>query len=156
MNHDHHNSQHLDKDIAYHLDWGFKKDALVWYGVTPVALNFYPLASEFKNWLLQKGQLSTLAKQDKTSIKAITNPYSYNASTIAAILAFSINSSHEFASSTKEISDGAAEIERIRLHNEQVLYSARLCEVAIKQLLFCTHVPPKLYTRAALGELIIY
>jgi len=45
-------------------------------------------------------------------------------------------------------------VERIRLYNEVLLYSARLCEVAIKQLLFCTQVPESRYTRMALGALL--
>jgi hypothetical protein len=47
-----------------------------------------------------------------------------------------------------------AEVARIRLHNELVLYPARFCEAAIKQMLYCTRIPRRLYKRAGLGQLL--
>lgn len=47
-----------------------------------------------------------------------------------------------------------AEIERLRLYNEVILYAARICEVAIKQLLFCTQIPESRFERMALGNLL--
>lgn len=34
-----------------------------------------------------------------------------------------------------------SEIERLRIYNELLLYSARLIEVVVKQLLYCTQIP---------------
>ena len=47
-----------------------------------------------------------------------------------------------------------AAIEAVRCYNEQALYTARLCEVAIKQLLYCTQIPASYYKKAALGGLL--
>src|SRR3546814_4822556 len=47
-----------------------------------------------------------------------------------------------------------AEIERLRLYNEVVLYTARFCEVVIKQLLYCTQLPQPRYARKSLGGLL--
>lgn len=156
MSKSHNKPQHSDNNIAYHLEWRFKKESLVWYGTTPVAINFHTIGTEFKDWLLRKSHFSILSKSDKSSVEAITNPYSYNASAIAAILARAINAAHEFASSVEKIDKMEAEIERIRLYNEQVLYAARICEVTIKQLLYCTLIPPRSYAKSALAGLLSY
>ena len=47
-----------------------------------------------------------------------------------------------------------AEIERLRLYSETLIYAARVCEVAVKQLLYCTQIPESRYKRMALGALL--
>lgn len=147
-------SQHKDAEIPYHLEWGLSRDAVLWADNRPVALNFYPIATEFRSWLLREGHFSIITKLEENSSNTPTNPYSSNASTIAAILARVINANHRFANSEEKIDQVDAEIERIRLYNEQVLYTARICEVTIKQLLHCTLIPKKLYKNASLGGLL--
>lgn len=150
----HNKKQHPDSNVAYHIEWGFSKNAILWEGSTPLLINFHPIASEYYDWLLRKGQFGIFTESDKDSSDAVTNPYTYSASAISAILADIINSTHNFATSTDDIDKMDAEIERIRLYNEQVLYTARFCEVLIKQLLYCTLIPHRLYKRAALGGLL--
>jgi hypothetical protein len=104
--------------------------------------------------LLQQGQFSVLGEEEQNQPYAFTNPYTYHASVLAAILGNVINSSHTFSRGTDEIEGMEAEIERIRLYSEQVLYTARFCEALIKQLLYCTQIPRKYYDRAALGTLL--
>jgi hypothetical protein len=66
-----------------------------------------------------------------------------------------INASHEYATTLNpEDNEVDAEVERVRLDNEVLIYSARLCEVAIKQLLYCTQIPESRYDRMGLGALL--
>src|SRR6266436_1474638 len=151
---DAHPQSHPDPNIAYHFDWEFRREAIRWVGERAIGINFHPLAKEFRHWLLREGQFPILAEQDKHSFASLTNPYSYHASVLAAILARVINASHEFATGTGPIDKMEGGIERIRLYNEQILYMARFCEAAIKQLLYCTQIPRKFYRTAALGALL--
>ena len=152
-NHQNH-IRHADPNIAYHVEWGFRREALLWLGDLPIGVNFQPLASEFHQWLLQKGSFSVFAEEHKNTIFSLTNPYAYHASVIAAILARVINATHEFATGTEPLDDMEADIERIRLYNEQILYTARFCEASIKQLLYCTQIGKKYYVKASLGTLL--
>lgn len=154
MRDDHPQSSHADPNIAYHLEWGFRREALLWSGEHPIGVNFQPVATEFRQWLLGKGQFSIFAENDKNAIFSFTNPYTYHASVIATILAQAINATHAFATGTDELDDMEADIKRIRVYNEQILYTARLCEVTIKQLLYCTQIPKSYYKKAALGSLL--
>jgi len=129
---DAHPQSHPDPNIAYHFDWEFRREAIRWVGERAIGINFHPLAKEFRHWLLREGQFPILAEQDKHSFASLTNPYSYHASVLAAILARVINASHEFATGTGPIDEMEGGIERIRLYNEQILYMARFCEAAIK------------------------
>ena len=154
MSTEEHHQSHPDPNIAYHFDWEFRHEAAMWSDQKAIAPNFHPLATEFRQWLLREGKFSVFADNHKGATFSITNPYTYSASVIAAVLARSINASHEFAQSTVETDATEADIERIRLYNEQVLYVARFCEATIKQLLYCTQIPRKYYEDAALGALL--
>jgi hypothetical protein len=84
-----------------------------------------------------------------------TNPYTVSGITLALLMSRVIIASHDYAT-TPTVSDNevVVEVERIRLYNEVLIYSARLCEVAIKQLLYCTQIPESQYQRMALGQLL--
>jgi hypothetical protein len=70
-----------------------------------------------------------------------TNPYTTSGITLQLLMARIINASHEYAATdTPNLNEVDAEVERIRLYNEVLMYSARFCEVAIKQLLYCTQM----------------
>jgi hypothetical protein len=141
-------------DIAYHIEWRFRREAFIWLNDRPVAINFAPLATEFYGWLLRKGQIRVLVDQHKCEPLAYTNPYAYTASTISAMTAAVISDSHAVATSSGPIESLDAEIVRARIYAEQVLYTARLCESLIKQLLFCTQIPKHYYENASLGGLL--
>lgn len=145
---------HSDQDIAYHVEWGFRRECLLWRGNIPIAPNLHPIATEFRSWLLRQGHFSVLAEEHKKEDLAYSNPYTYHTSTIASVLAEAINESHDFAVGTMPCDPVQAEIKRIRIYNEQVLYIARLCEASIKQLLYCTQIGKKYYETAALGALL--
>lgn len=145
---------HHDPNIAYHQEWEFRKEAIVWDGGYPARVNIHPVATEFRRWQLQQGSFSVLAEEHKNQPYAFTNPYTYHASVLAAILANVINASHAFSRGTASIGAMEAEIERIRLYSEQILYTVRFCEATIKQLLFCTQIYKRYYDSAALGALL--
>ncbi len=145
---------HKDRNIAYHMDWGFRQEAAVWVGDRPVVPNFHPLATDLRSWMLQQGNLTFFAPSDKKIPVAYTNPYTYDGSTLAITFAQIINDSAAFVEGTESIDSTQVEIKRIRLYTEQVLYTARLCEAFIKQLLFCTTFPEGDYRGSALGSLL--
>lgn len=149
-----HPSSHPDPKIAYHFDWEFRHEAALWVGDRAFAINFHPLASELRAWLLRQGNFSIFTEEHRSSLLSLTNPYAYHASVIAAILANSVNASYDFANSEAPIDAMDAEVERVRLYNELVLYTARFCEASIKQLLYCTQIPEYYYKTAALGALL--
>lgn len=142
------------KNIAYHMDWEFRREAVVWAGDKPVVPNLHPLATELRDWMLRKGNLTFFAPSDKKLSYAYTNPYTYDGSILAITFAQIVNDSAAFVEETESIDFTEVEIKRIRLYTEQVLYTARLCEAFIKQLLFCTTFPEGDYRRSALGSLL--
>jgi len=145
---------HLNSEIAYHFTWDFRREAALWVDERAIRINFHPLATELRHWLLRQGHFPVFAEEDKIQPLSFTNPYTYHTSVIAAILARCIISVHEFATGSEAVDDMEAEIECMRLYNEQVLYTARFCEAAIKQLLYCTQIPVRYYSNAALGGLL--
>lgn len=145
---------HGDADIAYHVEWGFRPEALRRRNGIPIGVNLYPIATEFHQWMLRKGQLSVFAEEDRQRCDAYSNPYTYHCSSLATILAVAINDSHSMASSSAPLDAMVAEVQRIRIYNEQVLYIARLCEALIKQLLYCTQIGARYYKDVSLGGLL--
>jgi hypothetical protein len=138
-----------------HHPWGFRPHAFRWAGPQIVGINFIPLAKEMRAWLMQRGQLNILSTRDFLEVSGYYNPYAYSGSALTLIMARVINALHDFVTKeTPGLSEVDAEIERLRLHNEVLLYAARICEVAIKQLLYCTQIPESRYKRMALGALL--
>lgn len=119
-----------------------------------MGINFLPLAREMRAWLMQRGALPILSTTDQQAKGGYTNPYTFSGVSLALIMARVVNSFHEFTTQTSDQDGVDAEIERLRLYNEVILYSARICEVAIKQLLYCTQIPEPKYDRMALGALL--
>lgn len=146
--------KHRDEEIAYHVEWGFRREALRWKLDFPVGPNLYPLAGEFRKWLLGKGQFGVFTEEDRCASDSYTNPYTYHASALISILANIINDAHSIVTSTDQADPMEVEIARVRNYNEQVLYIARVCESLTKQLLYCTQIPLKNYKRASLGQLL--
>jgi hypothetical protein len=106
-------------------------------------------------WVLRQGHLSLMPPAELPTNGGFTNPYTDSGVTLALLMSGVINAFHDYATSPTVSDDElAAEIERIRLYNEVLIYSARLCEVVIKQLLYCTQIPVSRYQRMALGQLL--
>ena len=122
-----------------HHAWSFSPNAFRWTGEQISGLNLLPLATEMRAWMLQRGHLSLMPPPDLPANGGFTNPYTASGITLALLMSRVINASHEYVTTqTVGHDEVVVEIERIRLYNEVLLYSARLCEVAIKQLLYCT------------------
>ena len=106
--------------------------------------------------MLRRGHLSLMSPSDSQTNGGLTNPYATNGVTLRLLMSRVINASHEYATTQTPSHDEVdAEVERLRLYNEVLLYSARLCEVAIKQLLYCTQIQESRYRRMALGALLV-
>ena len=141
---------HKDKNIAYHMEWGFRREAAIWVGKRPIGPNLHPLGTELRNWMLRQGTVRILSLKDNR----FTNPYTCGTSILAGNFVFIVNDCAEFGSSTEPITSLDAELRCTRLYMEYVLYMARLCEALIKQILYCTTFPEKDYKYASLGGLL--
>jgi hypothetical protein len=98
--------------------------------------------------------LPLLTKLSAERLDQPTNPYTYSLCAISLALCCAINDSADFSTSATPIDPINAEIARIRYESELVIYSARFCEAAIKQMLYCTQVPAKMYAKASMGQLL--
>ncbi|WP_431209062.1 hypothetical protein [Burkholderia cepacia] len=138
-----------------HHPWSYSPHAFRWTGEHISGLNFRPIATEMRAWMLRRGHLSLMPPAKLPTNGGFTNPYTASGVTLALLMSGVINAFHDYAT-TPTVSDdeAVAEIERIRLYNEVLIYSARLCEVVIKQLLYCTQIPASRYQRMALGQLL--
>lgn len=136
------------------MDWGFRREAAIWVDERPYAPNLYPIGTELRKWLLQQGQLTFFSHTDRKLSNALTNPYSYDASLLALAYSATVNDAVAFIRSGKEEDAVDVEIRAIRYYTELVLYTARICEALIKQLLFCTTFRRRDYKRATLGSLL--
>src|SRR2546430_7549227 len=88
---------HSDKSIAYHVEWNFRREAFIWMDGMPVRPNFYPLGTELRNWMLQKGMVWYFTSKDKVLPGALTNPYSYDGSILSISYGQIINDSVAFS-----------------------------------------------------------
>jgi hypothetical protein len=138
-----------------HHSWSYRSHAFRWAGERIAGVNLLPLASEMRAWMLQRGRLSLMPTPEPPTNGGFTNPYTASGVTLKLLMGRIINASHEYATTqTPDHNEVDAEVERVRLYNEVLIYSARLCEVAIKQLLYCTQIPESRYRRMALGALL--
>ncbi|GLT19560.1 hypothetical protein GCM10007938_33420 [Vibrio zhanjiangensis] len=138
-----------------HHPWNFHPQAFRWSGEMICGINLLPIATDMRAWMLQKGQLPLMPETDSPERGGFTNPYSKSGVTLSLLMAQVINYSHAYAHGAEPSHDEVdSEIERLRYYNELLLYSARLCEVSIKQLLYCTQIPESRYGRMALGQLL--
>ena len=138
-----------------HHPWSYRQNAFRWNGEHIAGVNLLPLAGEMRAWMQQRGNLSLMPAPEAPSNGGFTNPFATSGVTLQLLMSKVINASHEYSTTDALQHDPVdAEVERIRAYNELLMYSARLCEVAIKQLLYCTQVPEARYKRMALGALL--
>lgn len=138
-----------------HMRWEYRPHAYRWDGDELVGINFIPLARDMRAWMRQRGQLPLVSMADYQKKGRYTNPYTYSGGALALLLSRVVNAYHDYSTLASPEEDPVdAEIERLRLYNEVVLYSARMCEVLIKQLLYCTQIPPSRYETKGLGALL--
>lgn len=138
-----------------HHSWSYRPQAFRWSGEMIDGINLLPIATDMQAWMRQRGHLSLMPDQEAPELGGFTNPYTKSGVTLSLLMGRIINHSHAYAHGAEPRHDEVdSEIERLRLYNEVLLYSARLCEVAIKQLLYCTQIPEKRYERMTLGQLL--
>ena len=125
----------------------------MWQGEKPIAPNLLPLGFEMHSWLLRQSRIRFIS-HDELASNGYTNEYISDTSVLCLILSRSINESHEVSHSTGDADPVDAELERVRLYSEQVLYTARICEALIKQMLYCTTIPQGQYRGVSLGGLL--
>jgi len=140
---------HGNKKIAYHIEWNFRKEAAVWTRGRAIRPNFYPFATELRKWMLRsESNLPVFEQRDGR----YTNPYTIDTSVLS--LAYREITNDAFGEFPEQMHPFAAETRRVRLYSEFVLYTARLSEAMIKQLLFATDFPEASYRGSALGALL--
>lgn len=138
-----------------HHSWSYRPQAFLWSGEMISGINLIPIATDMRAWMLQGGHLSFMPTQKDLGRGSFTNPYTRSGVTLSLLMSRVINCYHDYAHGAEPSHDEVdSEIERLRIYNEILLYSARLCEVAIKQLLYCTQIPESRYGRMALGQLL--
>lgn len=138
-----------------HHSWSFSPQTFRWSGEMISGINFLPIATNMRAWMLQQGQLSLMSFEHSREKGGLTNPYTKSGITLSLIMASVIDHSYAYAQNI-ETSHNAldSEIERLRIYNELLLYSARLIEVVVKQLLYCTQIPESRYKQMGLGQLL--
>ncbi|HMT09672.1 MAG TPA: hypothetical protein PKA82_16860 [Pyrinomonadaceae bacterium] len=141
-------------DTAYHFEFGFRKEAAIFDGDMPIAPNLYPAGFELRNWMLRKGTLTFHPHNWRGREGSLTNPFSYNSSVLVLALSDIINDANSFTERIDFYGAEEAEIGFIRYYTEFVMYSSRLLEALIKQMLFCTTFNEDDYKGATLGSLI--
>lgn len=147
----HQQDSHNNKKIDFHVPWEFRREAFIWIGDMPLRANFLPVGGQLQKWLQQQGRIGALHAKDE---KQFSNPYTHSASSLALSYSYIVNDSFRFSRSKAPMSAARAEIQYLRLYTESVLYTARICEALLKQLLFCTTISEKEYRRATLASLL--
>lgn len=153
---------HADANIAYHIRWPYSERAFLWNDratkrrkTDPCGVNFQPLATQLRRWLVRKGQVSYFTHdRDGRGPMTLTNPYTESASVLALMYSDAINEAHAFTTSTAYMDDLAAEMRRARFYSEIALLNVRVSEACIKQLLHCTAISTKDYKKATLRGLL--
>ncbi len=140
---------------ATHQEWAYRREAVVWIDDMPIKPNLVPLAKEMTLWLQQKIKTLPLHTKLEQGVPGeASNPYTYSLGALSLSIATIINDAMEFSSSTEPMNPVAVEIQRIRFESELIIYAARFCEAAIKQMLYCTQIPEKLYVSVSMGKLL--
>jgi len=140
---------------ATHQVWAYRAEAVIWIDDKPVKPNIVPFGHQMALWLRQRVlALPLLTKRGQSIVGELSNPYSYSLGAISLVIGAAINDAIEFSESTEAIDPVDAEVKRIRLESELTLYAARFCEAAIKQMLYCTQIPVRMYEKASMGQLL--
>jgi hypothetical protein len=154
---------HADPSIAYHIRWPYSDRAFLWNDritrrrkAHPCGVNFQPLATQLRLWLLRQGGEVSYFKHDPKGRgwMTLTNPYTESGSVLTLMYADAVNEAHAFTTSTVHMDDVEAEMRRARFYSEIALLNVRVSEACIKQLLHCTAISTKDYKKATLRGLL--
>lgn len=140
---------------ASHHEWGYRAEAVVWVEKRPIKPNMIDFARQMSLWTQQKVRgLPLRTKLQDGVVGELSNPYSYSLGALSLVIGTVINESYEFSESTAPVDPIDAEVQRIRFEAELTIHAARFCEAAIKQMLYCTQFPEKMYGKASMGQLL--
>jgi len=140
---------------ATHIEWAYRREAIIWIDEKPIKPNLIPFAKEMALWLQQKiNSLPLHTNLEQDVVGALGNPYTYSLSALSLSIAAILDDAFDFCESTESMHPVDAEIQRIRFESELIIYAARFCEAAIKQMLYCTQTPAKMYESASMGKLL--
>lgn len=140
---------------ATHVEWAYRREAVVWISEKPIKPNLIPFAKEMTLWLQQAIiSLPLHTKLEQGVVGNPSNPYTYSLGALTLSIVAIINDAFEFSESTEPLDPVDAEIQRIRFESELIIYAARFCEAAIKQMLYCTQTPERMYKSASMGKLL--
>lgn len=137
-----------------HVLWELRPDrAVVWNELMlPTRPNFYPYGRELRRWMLGQDWTIPVFPADEAPF---TNPYTEDASVLVAAYMRVTNDGAAWTDERGEINWVSAELRRVRLYSEFVLYTVRVCEALTKQLLFCSDLDPKSYRRDSMGQMLV-
>lgn len=149
-------SPHRTPHEASHQPWAYSRGAVFWdQNGRPLAPNIEPAAANMRAWLKREtSDISGPGIFVHPTIEKQRNPYTENLVTLAGSYALILEDACKFIELGDGIQSIEAEIRRVRLESELVLYTARFCEAAVKQMLHCTSFPRHLYKDAAMGQLL--
>jgi hypothetical protein len=141
-------------EVVHHLDWALRSESSIWKSFNqPVRPNFYKFATELRKWMLHEPAMLPILMPGNI---AFYNPYSRPASVLIRAFQRIERDCGDFGRDQRvdylELAE--AEVRRIRLFSEFVLYATRICEALIKQLLYCTGFDESSYRKAAIGALL--
>lgn len=146
---------HNNAHDASHPRWDFRAESAIWFGTEAVEPNMMAFAFDLSKWLRRElHQIVVFNRGAEHAPGAPTNPYTYHVAAHFGLIVSAISAAMDFIESTEETPPFEAEARRLRLYNELVLESARFCEAAIKQMLYCTSIPESDYKNRSLGQLM--
>src|SRR5687768_15632849 len=80
-----------------HHAFGYRPQAFRWDGHELVGINFMPLATDMRAWLMQRGLLPIASAADQHKKGGYTNPYTFSGVALTLILARVVNAFHDFS-----------------------------------------------------------
>jgi len=113
--------------------------------------NLYPYGRELRKWML--GQEWWVPVFSAGNVP-FTNPYTEDVAVLTAAYMRVTNDGAFWAETSTPSNWVSSEISRIRLYSEFILYTVRLSEALVKQLLFCTDFEARSYRRDPIGSLL--
>lgn len=114
--------------------------------------NVFPFAAELRHWMKQESFDLPPVELDLPGL----NPYTANASVLVSMFRQTVNDlTPETPAGLSEEDSLDLEVRRTRLMSEYILLGTRICEVLVKQMLYCTSHRPSAYRSVALGKLLV-
>src|SRR2546425_1481937 len=115
---------HKHKNVAHHVKWQFRPEAIFLSHNKPPTTNFSALATNLRDWMTQEDQLRYGTSYEKPN--RFANPHTQPGTLLNVVYVSVLNDAHFFANDNGPMDAVEAEIKRVRLNTELTLYSARI------------------------------